>query len=225
MLGFNVTGLQLAISDFRKVNAQLDQITARALNSTVALLRHDEQREMMARFNNPVPWLVRQVRYKKAYSGRLVAAVGSPSSLFGSKQGTLDRVLEAHIFGGKREAKQIEFEEGRLFALSGQIFTVPRNVKLNQYGNVPRVRWRSIIKKASAKQGGFFATNKSTGKVKAGIYQRIGKGKRAKIKMVLGFKTKANYKRVLRWVKVAETTVNRNFLRLLDVEVKKVLQR
>jgi hypothetical protein len=157
-------------ADFRPMTRRLDDLakrqvpfaTAQALNDTAAAAQIAVKRRLPSIFDRPTPFTLNAIGLERATKTRLVA----------------------RVFVKEKQAGYLTVEEtGGTVTPKKRAFLLPRGIRRNQYGNMPK----GAIAAARAKPTTF------SGKVDgvAGVYQRAKKGA---LKLLTFYASKATYK-------------------------------
>ena len=198
-------------SDIKKLTKALSTIqrkqipfaTSKALNATAFDARKSVQAALDVQLDKPTPYTKRGVQVEKSTKKNLVAQVGFRSRKFGKGQGSITQAeyMQRQIAGGTRLPK-------------GQAIPVPvpKNMKPNKFGNIPRGK----IDRLLADKDKYFSgvpKGRSSG---AGIWQRMPanskrKKQGGKIRMVIAYEPKAQYQPRFRFKSVVEKSVKQNF--------------
>tara|TARA_R110002020_G_scaffold474099_2_gene704512 strand:- start:14545 stop:15165 length:621 start_codon:yes stop_codon:yes gene_type:complete len=179
-LDFSVDFKQLerALSDV--MQRQLPFAMMLALNDTAADVKDAEERDLEKTFDRPTPFTKRGVYVKRASKSTLTATVGMKP--------VQAQYLKLHASGGIRLPKR-------------RALVIGAGLRRNKYGNLPK----GAMKRAEAKGDTFVAGKRGGGSQLApGLYQR-GKGARGrgKIKLLVSFEPRAQYKKRLEFQPVA----------------------
>ena len=134
-----------------------------ALNNTAFAVRDGLKLEIQRVFDRPTPWLVNQVRVRKATKQDLTSIVGTLEGLknqYGqnagfsrTSSGIYERILSPHIYGGSRQFRGAEVRLQRAGILPPGWFCVPApDAPLDRYGNLPSAWWVMILSWLNALQ-------------------------------------------------------------------------
>ncbi len=175
----------------REAKTQIPFATASAINNTAFSVRKAVQVQLPKYIDRPTPYTVRGVRVGKAKK----------------------TLLEGSVFFIPRVAAYMWFQvEGGSRRASKKWIAVPTdNVKLNQYGNVPRSK-KGLVK--TQKQ--FIGTINGT----TGVWQS-GTRAQPRIKLLHKFVKQAQYKKLFPFYKIAQGVINSKF----DNEFAKAFNR
>lgn len=107
-----------------------------ALNDAAYLGKVETAKAVAAVFDRPTPWVRGSVRYSKARKDKLEAQIDF--DFWGNKQGvTVEKVIQAQIFGGPRRHKRHEVALRRMGILPDGMFIVPGEAAtMDAYGNM-----------------------------------------------------------------------------------------
>lgn len=149
-----------------EVKQQIPFAIAKALNEVAVLVKDAEKREMEKVFDNPTPYTLNSVFFKKATKQKFEvniiirneAAKGTPPVKY----------LEPQIFGGTRRAKSSERQlrekgliEDNMFWAAGQ------KAKLDRYGNVSPGQIVQILSALKAfREVGYVANRSANGRTR-----------------------------------------------------------
>ncbi len=154
-------GLEAVFSSLSR--EQLPYALKTAINNVAFEVMRAEKAAMLAAFDRPTPWLVRQVAVKPATKQDLTAVIGTPEGIrdihgrnvgFGrSSSGVFERVLEPHIEGGVRLPKASEIRLRAAGVLPAGWFAIPgKDAPLNAYGNLSGDWWMMLLSWLNAGQ-------------------------------------------------------------------------
>jgi len=157
-------------ADFRPMTRALDDLAkkqipfaaAGALNDTAQAAQIRMKRELPSIFDRPTPFTMNAIGIERASKGK----------------------LEARVFVKDRQAEYLEVQEtGGTKTPKKRAFLLPRGIRRNQYGNMPK----GAVAAARAKPSTF------SGKIDGvpGLYQRM---KRGAAKLLAFYADKATYK-------------------------------
>lgn len=168
---------------------QLPYAAMVALNNTAFLVKADEVTALSTHLDRPTPFTQRAYEVVKASKARLTASVRARAI-----QGAY---LSWQVDGGTRGPK-------------ARAIVLPRDVRLNAYGNMTKGAVKSMLKDKAR----YFSGSPRGGGV-AGIWRRMGtKGKskgRGKLTLMVAYTGQASYKPRLPFMPIAEVTVGRVF--------------
>lgn len=129
------------------------------------------------------------------------------------------RNLKATVFIKDIQAEYLQYAiEGGTRKPKDKALVVPRDIRLNKYGNIPGLRGGKKIAALLNKPNTFMGTIKG----QSGIWQRTNKNKR--LKLLLAFEDKIEYRKRLDFHKivagVAKNRLQRNLKRALEHAVR-----
>ena len=119
--------------------------TKAALNDAAFIGAKKTAEKVAAVFDRPTPWVRGSVRYKKATADKLEASIDFDK--WGNKTGvTVEHVLRAEIFGGRRRLKRHEVALQRSGVLPQGWAIVPGEAAdMDQFGNMSAGQIRQIL--------------------------------------------------------------------------------
>jgi hypothetical protein len=157
-------------ADFRPMTRALDDLgkkqvpfaAAGALNATAKATQDGEKRELPSIFDRPTPFTLNAIGIERATKGK----------------------LQARVFVKDRQAAYLEVQEtGGTKTPKKRAFLLPRGLRQNQYGNLPK----GTVASARAKPTTFSGTVDGV----PGLYQRMKNGA---AKLLAFYATKASYR-------------------------------
>jgi len=180
--------LERKMNDLQK--KQLPFAMAKALTVTASDAKRAVDVQIPRKLDRPTPFTRRAIGIKRA-----------------SK-----RILQSEVFVKDIQAEYLKYAiEGGTRRPTGKALATPGSkVKLNKYGNMPGAR---------GKAGKLLGNNKKyfSGKPKgmadapAGIWQRMGKGGRKKLRLIVAYEKQIEYKKRLPFYKIVNGVVQHNF--------------
>lgn len=176
----NIAEIERSLSDFAR--DQLPFAIALTLNDTAQDAKADEERALDRELDRPTPFTKRGIYVRRASKRRLESEVGVKR--------VQAEYLGLQAKGGVRRPK-------------GKALVLPVGQRRNAYGNMPKGAVRRAAGRADT-----FATKpgRKKGKhLRAGIYQRVGRGKK-NLKLLVAFEDRATYKPKLPFDRVAKRT-------------------
>ena len=189
---------------------QIPFATSKALNEVAFDVRKTLQTVLPDYIDAPTPYTIRGVQVEKSTKKKLVATVGFRGKGFGKGQGSVapSDYMHYQTKGGTRTPR-------------GTAIGVPtKHLRVNKYGNIARGK----IKKFLANTTKYFSgTPKGIGGGAAGIWERMGRGGRGKIRMVVGWEPKADYRKRFPFEKVVKQSVNVNFRKRFESALRVAL--
>ena len=215
-------------SDVKELTKSLNRIqrkqipfaTSRALNTLAFDVRKTLQDGLDIFLDLPTPYTKRGVQVEKSTKKDLVVEIGFRSKTFGKGQGeaTQASYMKRQIEGGIRRPNK-------------RAVPVPikKNIRLNRYGSLTRNKVKNFLadkdKYFSGKPKG--EKGKGTGE---GIWQRMPanskrkKNRGGKIRMVISWNPKADYKARFPFKRIVQTTIKTNFRKRFDFELREALK-
>jgi len=189
--------MKAAASRLRKMQrTQIPFATAQAMNKTIAQVHQVERIRARADLDEPMSTTINAIRYKRTHKRELEAKVYILPAV--------SRFLRYQIEGGSRAPR-------------GSVEALPRDIKLNRFGNIPGRRTNKIGKLLQ-KPNVFEAKRGSIN----GIWQRTRSGG---LKLLIEYKKQAvKYKARFKFYRYASVTTSRvwprNFKRALEQALK-----
>jgi hypothetical protein len=189
--------VQLDIASWKKRLAEIDErhvrfATAAALTWVAQDAWSEVERQLPQVFDRPTPQTMKAIRYIKATKQSLVSEVKVTDYTDKSKPPI--SWLGHEIYGGARPYKRMEFLLMRAGILPQGHFVVPgKGARLDAYGNMSRGQVQQILaatqsawdtlqratprsKRRNRVVKQIFALREQRGKLRPGIYQRVGQG-------------------------------------------------
>ena len=221
--------MQISIeSDVKKLTKSLNRIqrkqipfaTSRAINTLAFDVRKALQDGLDLHLDRPTPYTKRGVQVEKSTKNNLVVEVGFRSKTFGKGKGkaTQASYMKRQIEGGARRPNK-------------RAIPVPikKNIRLNKYGSLASNKLKSFLadkdKYFSGKLKG--AKGKGTGE---GIWERMPanskrkKNRGGKVRMVISWNPKTDYKASFPFKKIVDTTIRTNFRKRFNFELREALK-
>jgi len=197
--------MQLSIqSDIKKATRLLGAMKKQvpfaasiAMNKTAASIQKVEKAAMKRELDQPRPATVKGIRVSRSNKRNLRAAVFVLPAI--------DKFLRYQVQGGTRSPR-------------GKAEAVPVQLRLNRYGNIPGRRQGKLAKLLNRPD-----TFSGTVKGVAGIYQRVGKGKRF-LKLLVAYENRVTYKRRFNFYDHAERTARRTWSRNFNQAIKSAIR-
>ena len=193
-------------SDVKELSRKLDKIqkkqlpfaSSKALNSLGFALKSNLTQVLPKYLHRPTKYMSRGIQVEKSTKKKLVTTVGFRSPTFGKGQGSIfqSEIMSRQIGGGTRTPK------GRAIAVP-----VPKNKKPNKAGNIPR----GMIGKLLGDKNKFFSGVPKGRNEGAGIWQRYGSKKKPKLKMVIGYEEKTQYKPRFPFKRLTQNFIKKSF--------------
>lgn len=166
------------LSDFAR--NQLPFATALAVNEVLQDVVRNTQKRMRRVIDRPTPFTLRGFAIRRASKRRLVGQVFAKDI-----QGAYLRWLET---GGTRAPK-------------GRANLVPVGARLNKFGNLPR----GAIGRTLARPKVFSGSPKGRPGA-GGIYQRMGRGRNAHLRLLVHYAARSRYRPALKFIESATKT-------------------
>lgn len=141
--------------------------TNTALTRTAASARKHIQEQIPKRFDRPTPFTLRAPRFKPATKAKPVAEV----SVAPTQAGYL---VVQETGGTRRPAKRA--------------LVVPVQERLNAYGNMPKGRLKRLLARKDTFSG------RPSNRARPGIYQRVGGKRSRRLKLLVAYEPKAEYR-------------------------------
>jgi hypothetical protein len=159
----------------RSLRSQLPFATAKALSDTAIDVSKAETKAIEDVFDRPTPFTKRAIGYKRATKATLSARV-------------FVKDVQAEYLG-------IEITGGTARPKKRALVIPARGLRLNQYGNIPRNKIRTLLARSDT----------FSGEVRGvpGIWQRTRKG----MKLLILYEPKAKYKKRFPFYDIAKRTV------------------
>jgi hypothetical protein len=196
---------------------QIPFATSRAINTLAFDVRKTLQDGLDIHMDRPTPYTKRGVQVEKSTKKDLVAEVGFRSKTFGKGRGeaTQASYMKRQIEGGTRKARSKAIP-----------VPVPKNLKTNKYGSIVRGKVKRLLQD---KDKYFSGVPKGIPDA-PGIWQRMPanskrkKNRGGKIRMVIAWEPKTQYKSRFPFKRIVETTIKTNFRRRFDFELREALK-
>lgn len=222
----DVTALIKKLSAVEK--RQLPFATSKALNLTAKEVKAEVRKEMPRVFDRPTPFTLNSVYMSPATKKDLSAEVWLKD--FAPKGTPAVEYLAPQVYGGPRRQKRSErWLQWRGILPSGMFWTPGPGARLNQYGNIPGGRITQMLSalkafpevgymanitersmKRNKKPRDYFALPRSRGRLPAGVYERVGRGRRG-LRFTLAFIRQPYYKPRLPFFGIARRVHAREF--------------
>lgn len=206
---------------------QVPFATALALTRTAQFSGRKITEEMPRVFNRPTAYTKNAVFIRPATKANLKAEMLIKDE--STKAVPAIKWLAPQIYGGGREAKRFELLLRAKGVLDPSQYVVPAaGAKIDAYGNVSRGQLQQILsqlgasrdplqnrtarsKRRNRRARQFFALTKPWGKLKPGIYERIGFAFGSAVRPVFVFIRQPRYKQRLRFFEIADQTSKMRF--------------
>lgn len=205
----NSLGRQL--SDLER--SQLPFAASQAANKVAFEIRERWKQRAPQVFDRPTPLTKNAALYRKATKERPYAEIFIRDEAF--KGTPPSKYLFTEVEGGTRRRKGFErLLQGKGLMSPSQFAVMGRGARSNQYGNVPAGQVTKLLSQLGAqrdryqnqtptsakrrrsrapKGGEYFVITKRRGKLRPGIYERIGTGWGSAVRSVFIFTNTANY--------------------------------
>ncbi len=160
---------------------QIPFATSKAINNTAFLAKINAAKRMESDLNNPKPFTVSGIKYKRSNKRNLTAIMFIDNTRY--------KYLKWMINGGRATP-------------DGKAFAIGRNIKRNKYGNTAR----NAVKNMLARDDTFSGVINGT----AGIWQRIGNKKR-RLKLLFIYAPSRRFTKQYKWSESIQRTVKLEF--------------
>jgi hypothetical protein len=193
-----------------------------AINATAFDVRRATQTALKSRLHKPTQYTFKSgLQVEKATSKKNpIAKVGFRSETFGKGSGSIPQAdyMKRLIEGGTR------LPRGKSIPVP-----VPKNMKPNKSGNIPRGKINRLL----GDKDRYFSGVPNGGKGDAGIWERMprnskrakSKNKGGKIRMVISYESKTQYQSIFPFKKIASTIVKRKFKRNFEDGMRFAIKR
>jgi hypothetical protein len=181
----NIKQVTKRMGEMRK---QIPYATSRALNTIAYQLQQELGKEIDKKIDRPTPFTRKSWLYLRSTKAKLTAIVYA-------KQ-IQARYLSIQETGGTRTPLR-------------RGIPIPVGQKKNQYGNIPRT---AVARMYNATNGKYFSGIPKGGRFQTpGIYQRLGKGGRAGIRLMVKWQDTAGYRKRTDFSGVATRVIRQRF--------------
>ena len=173
---------------------QIPYASAKALTDTAWQIKTDEEKGLKEHLDRPTPFTQKGIGVKKATKS----------------------TLEARVFIRDNRSKYLKWVvDGGTKHPHGRYIAAPSQIRLNKYGNIAGKTKR--IKSMLSNDDKFFSgqprgVGKNTSRG-TGIFRRIGKGKRSRLKMEVSYIKKAEAKAIFPFYGIADDRVSKSFMK------------
>lgn len=157
------------------VQKQMPFAASKAINDTAKDAQNAVRAQMQKKLDRPTPFTLNATGVKRATKTRLKATIFIKD--------IQAQYLQYQIAGGTRSPKD-------------KSIPIPRDIKLNKYGNIPGMRGGKKIAALLNKPNTFMGTVRG----QSGVWQRTNKNK--KLKLLIAFEEKATYRPRLDFFKI-----------------------
>ncbi len=173
---------------------------ATAATNLAKEVKEAEVRNMQKVLDKPTPFTLRSVGVKAARKNLPIATI--------FVKDVAAEYLEPYEFGGTNK-------------LNSKALLKPVDVKVNQYGNLPR----TLLARLKSKKNVFFGAVKTKAGLVNGVWQRIPpqKGKPGGLKLLIRFEDAHQVTQHLGWFDVATKVVNTRFNKVFGAALAKAL--
>jgi hypothetical protein len=185
---------------------QVPYATKVALDATAFDARKATQAQLPRKLKAPTPWTIRGVRVEKAKKTKPVAAV-----FFNPDRA---KYMKYQISGGTRTNS------------SGPVL-VPKTIRLNKYGNIPRGKIRKLLQQPDT----FIGTIRGVSGVwqrghisKSGKFSRRTKSRGSNVRLLARFEDQAVYKSRFPFRKIVGGVVRSKFSRNFNQALRRALK-
>ena len=185
----------------RAFSKQIPFALSKGLNDTATEAINAMKAQLPKKLDRPTPFTMRAFALKRSTKRNLVATV--------YVKPIQAEYLEYQILGGTRRPK-------------GKALLVPRGVRLNKYGNIPRKRVQTLLARPDTFSGtingvaGIWQRGHHT---KTGRWSTAGKAKPTSLRLLVAYEPKASYRPLFPMQKI----VNGVFNRTLSKNVSKAI--
>lgn len=184
--------------------SKLKKVFKDEINTTAFQARKAELDEVDSVFENPTPATKKSVLVKKANTSGLTAEV------FVSDKKNQEQYLELQVEGGTRKPKR-------------KTLIAPVGVRKNKYGNITRNKISKLLQNKEK----YFA-GKPAGKKWSdspyGVWQRMGKNGRGKLRLLINFSDSQKYSKRFRFYQVGNDSVMKNLEKNIEKGLQKLFQ-
>ena len=179
---------------------QIPYAIKRGLDATAFDLQRNLKATLPKYVHQPVKFTTAGIQVEKATKTKLIAEVGFASKSFGRAIGSLPQAdyMKRLIEGGVRKP------ESKAIAVPYK-----KHMKPNVKGNIPRGKIGRLLGQTDK-----YFSGEPVGKKKgggAGVWKRIGKGRKEKIKMQVVWKDKTDYQKSYPFKALALNFIKKNF--------------
>lgn len=209
-----------------ELKKQLPFAISKALNEVAIMVKEAERKEMEDVFENPTPYTLNSIYFKKATKHKLEAHIFIKNEA--SKGTPPVKYLEPQIFGGIRSAKSSEkqLREKRLMD-DNQYWAPGSGARLNNYGNIAPGQIVQILSALKAFREVGYTANLNNRRMKSknplannlfaqkkmgkALYPGIYKRTRTGVIPLLIFIENPNYKKQFNFYKIGSDVYDKNF--------------
>ena len=210
MIDIRIDGLDRMRNQLGELSRQMPFIASKALNDVGFAVRDALVAEMVGTFDAVKPWTLRQIHIEKSTKQNLAVEIGPKSIIKERKLGKIGHVLAPHIFGGQRVNRKAERKLQAMGLMPSGFMAVPAGVKLDGFGNITKATWAKFAElQRYSKLFVALSGKPRVAHLAPGIYERMGNGKR--VRALVLFVARANYRKRLNWEPRARDAVSRSF--------------
>ncbi|MCP1376032.1 hypothetical protein [Dyella lutea] len=194
----NVKDISKKLSNL--ANKQLDFATAQALTTLAKQVQQGEKDNIRKTFKHPKPFTVNAVGVR----------------------GATKRTLTATVFVRPIAAKYLKpYEEGGRHVLPGRALLNPKDIRLDQYGQLTR----ATLKRLKARRDVFIGPMQTKHGTINGVWQRVkaSKGQPGKLKLLIRFGDALPVTKRLGYAQRARTIIDRGFNRAFGAAMGRAL--
>lgn len=240
VIDIRIDGLDRVQRALQSMTRQAPKAISRAINDTAFKVMAAERVEINTKFDQPKPWVAKNVRVFKATPAKLAATVGATDWFerggLQPKGTAWNRILAPHVYGGTRLQKASERRLQAAGLLPPGWFTVPgERAKRDHYGNISQGEILALLvwvnamgqyagdntnrrdrqtrrRNAMERRGeSYFVVPVGNDRgIQPGIYKRFGRGYHYPI---LIFVSQVRYRPRLDWYEVGQRAVAAEFPR------------
>lgn len=211
----DVAKLERALSNLS--DKQIKQATAFALTDIGAAVVKAEIETTKQVFNNPTPFITKAPR-KSGGSNAFRLTFAKPNKLW------------SEITIQPKQAQSLHWQiEGGQKTPNRRALKLPSTaIKLNKYGNLPRNKVNTLMKKTGTGKGSMFSgapRNHPRFGNAPGIYQRQGKKGKDRLVPQLFWSSFANYRKRFPFYEVGKVIVRDHFAKELNRQIAKAVRK
>lgn len=214
------TNINKVIKDLNDIaRKQVPFAVSKALNETAKEIKRFQVQEMQKVFDRPTPYTLNSIFIKNSTKRDLSVEVS-----FKDKLGHIH--VAPQVYGGERKFKRSEKWLQRIGAPSGSYWVPGKGARLNQYGNISGGNITQILSALGANPDPYSNTTVRSRKrnkkiptfvlikpgfqLAPGVWQRYGV-KNRKLKPILMFTNRPQYKERYRFFDIAINTIQKHF--------------
>jgi hypothetical protein len=192
---------------------QASRAAEKALDFTAVRFADAIRLEMLNKFDRPTQFTLNSIKVTKTKGHNMLAKVGlkEPPRM-------ADHYLVPQVEGGKSKRKGLDI------ALGGQ-FMPTRSVPKDSHGNANPLFIRRVLREVKAGNSKrYYFRRHGSKRTPVGVYQRVGKGRRALRPLFITYATNKSVDPQLDFYTIAQTTVdqwyNRKFNSFLELSLR-----